>query len=253
MDRQPQMTAGEGALSYGRVLHAAQGMFRAHWARVAVVAMVLFVPPPVLAAALGGWRTSLEADPSLIGGLGWVAGLLLAIAIRLFGPVVYAGYLDEAVGREYFGGQRMRLPQVLRSLPWLRLLVADGMLVVATTIGLVLLVIPGIIVATLFGLVGPVIVQERHGLIDAFRRTYEISRRGWRMILVLVVGLVALEQVIHEVAHHLWHDEVLLLQITGSWALAVVVGGFVGLVEVVLATELMARHPRAGLGENDEA
>ncbi len=58
--------AGEGPLTYGRVLHQALGMFRRHYWRVALVALLLFVPPPLLAAALRGLRDSLEADPGLI-------------------------------------------------------------------------------------------------------------------------------------------------------------------------------------------
>lgn len=239
-----RLAAGEGTLTYDRVLRQAVGMFRIHWPRVAVVALVLFVPPPVLVALLDGLRRSLEADPGLIAGLGFVAGLLMVTAIRLFGPVVYAGYLDEAVGREYFHGERQRFRQVLRSLPWVRLVLADVVLIVGTMVGLALFVIPGVVFATLFALVGPVIVQERLGLVDGFRRTAELARHGWRMILVLVVGLIVLEHVLHEVAHELLHDDRLLIQVVAEWVVAAAVGGVVGLVEVALATELIARHPR---------
>ena len=99
------------------------------------------VPPALLASRPGGagavrpaaavgrfaarLRHSLEADPGLLRGLGFVIGLLMVTLIRLFGPVVYAGYLDEAVGHEYFRGHRLRFGAILRTLPWGRLLVAD--------------------------------------------------------------------------------------------------------------------------------
>jgi len=235
--------AGEGPLTYGRVLHEAWGMFRQHYLRVALVALVLFVPPPLLAALLEGLRDSLEADPGLIRGLGYLIGLLMVVTIRLFGPVVYAGYLDEAVGHEYFRGHRVQMRTVLRTLPWGRLVVADIILVVGAAIGLALFIVPGVIWLTLLALIGPVLVQERHGLVDGFRRTVELSLKAWPMILVLVVGLIAFEQIVHEVTHEAVHHSALWLQITVSWLVAALVGGIVGLVEVALATELMARHP----------
>lgn len=236
-------TLGEGPLTYGRILHEAGGMFRKHYLRVAVVALVLFVPPPLLVAMLEGWRETLEADPGLVRGAGFLISALTVVMIQLFGPVVYAGYLDEAVGHEYFHGGRKSLREVLRALPWVRLVVADVILVVGTTIGLALFVIPGLIWLTLFTLVGPVLVQEHHGVTDGFRRTYQLSRGAWKMIAVLVVGLLAVEAITHEFVHELFHHSSLWAQVLSSWAVAALVGGIVGLVEVALASELMARTP----------
>jgi hypothetical protein len=219
-------------------------MFREHYWRVALVALVLFVPPPLLATALRGMRDSLEADPGLIRGLGFVMGLLVVLVVRLFGPVVYAGYLDEAVGHEYFRGHRLGVRTILRTLPWGRLVVADLILIMGTIIGLSLFVLPGLIWLTLFTLVGPVIVQEHHGVIDGFRRTLQLSRGAWRMVLILVVALLVAEQVVHELAHQATHHSDLWVQVTASWLVAAVAGGIIGLVEVALATELMARSPQ---------
>lgn len=234
---------GEGPLTYGRVLREAWGMFRRHYWRVAVVALILFVPPPLLTALLSEVRTALEADPGLVRGLGYVLGLLLATAIRLLGPVVYAGYLDEAVGHEYFGGHLVRFRTVIRTLPWRRLVVADIILLGGTAIGLALFVVPGLIWLTFFTLVGPVIVREHHGVVDGFRRTFQLARTAWLMILVLVVGLLAFENVAHELLHQQFHHSSLWLQIGSSWLVSAFIGGLVGLVEVALATELMARSP----------
>ncbi len=103
---------------------------------------------------------------------------------------------------------------------------------------------PGLIWLTLFTLVGPVIVQEHHGVIDGFRRTLQLSRGAWRMVLILVVALLVAEQVVHELAHQATHHSDLWVQVTASWLVAAVAGGIIGLVEVALATELMARSPQ---------
>ena len=243
MNERSTYVAGEGPLTYRRVLHEAAGMFRRHYLRVALVALVLFVPPPLLAAALGGLRDSLEADPGLIRGLGYVTGFLAATLINLFGPVVYAGYLDEAVGHEYFRGHKVSFRTVIRTLPWFRLLVADLILIFGATIGFAAFILPGIIWVTLFALVGPVIVQERRGVIDGFGRTFHLSRKAWRMVLVLVVGFIAAEILIHEIVHELFHHSDFWLQVASSWLVSAVIGGMVGLIEVALATELIARDP----------
>lgn len=219
-------------------------MFRSHYRRVALVALIIFIPPQVLALALGAIRQSLESDPGLLRGLGYVVGLLIVTLVRLLGPVVYAGYLDEAVGQEYFRGRRRRFPDVLRMLPWGRLLAADLIVVLGATIGLALFVVPGLVWLTAVALVGPVIVQEGHGLSDGFRRTLQLSRDGWRMILLLVVTLLVVEALVHEGVHAAFHHSSIWLQLAASWAISAVVGGIVGLVEVALATELMARSPR---------
>lgn len=240
--------AGEGRLTYGRVLHQAWGMLRGHYRRVALVAMVLFVPPPLLAAALRGMRETLETEPGLGRTLGYVVGLLMVTLVQLAGPVVYAGYLDEAVGHEYFKGHRIHFSTVLRTLPWGRLVVADLILIIGATIGLALLVVPGLIWLTLFTLVGPVIVQEHRGLVDGFARTLQLARSAWPMILLLVVALLAIEHGLHEAIHQTLHHQDFWVEVAASWLVSAAVGGFVGLVEVALATELMARHPRQAAG-----
>lgn len=244
MNERRTYVAGEGPLTYRRVLHEAWGMLRVHYLRVALVALIIFVPPPVFAVWLGAFRESLEADPGLIRGLGFAIGLAIATLVRLAGPVVYAGYLDEAVGHEYFKGHRIRFGTVLRTLPWGRLVVADIILIVGAVVGLSLFVIPGLIWMTLFALVGPVIVQERHGVVSGFGRTFELSRQAWPQILLLVVVLILVELAIHEWVHQVFHHSGFWVEVFASWLVSAAVGGFVGLVEVALATELMVRNPR---------
>lgn len=237
--------AGEGELTYGLILRQALGMLRAEFGRVAIVALILFVPPPLLIVLLDGLRESLEVDRALIEGMGLLLGLLLVTMIRLFGPVVYAGYLEEAVGSEYFGGHKHRFRDVLSQLPWVRLVIAEVILVVGATIGLALFVIPGLIFTTMFVLVGPVIVQERLGVMAAFRRTYELSRPAWKMVLILVVLFIGVEHAVAEVFHELLHERSVIAQVGVEWIIASFLGGAVGLIEVALATELIARRPRA--------
>ena len=238
-DRRP----GASHLTPRRVLRHAAAMLRHGFWRVAGVAVLFFVPPALLAELLQEFAERIEpgSDPIMFAVL--AAGVLGVVILKLLGPVAYAGYLDEAVGHGYFHGSKRSVGDVIRSLPLGRLLVADVMLVVAVSLGLALLVIPGIVIATLFGLVGPVLVQERRGIIDGFRRTYRLSRPAWRLILLLVVIPVGLENVFEEFVLERAHEIHPALEIAAEWLLAVTVGAVVGLIEVAIATELMARMP----------
>jgi hypothetical protein len=110
-------------------------------------------------------------------------------------------------------------------------------------VGAALFVLPGIVALALFGIVGPVINVEGHGVLPAFRRSAQLVRPK----IALGLGLVALPLFLeHAIVHALeglaWERS----PIAASLALAtfgVVVASVVGLVVVTLAHELMSRAP----------
>ncbi len=218
-------------------------MLRQSFWRVAGVALVLFAVPAFLTAAVA---QALAGDGGLTGFAVPVAvvAFVTATLLRLFGPVVFAGFLDEAVGKEYLFGEHERFADVVRNLPWLRLIAADIVLTIGTAIGITLFVLPGLVFYALFGLIGPVLVQERLGLRPAFQRTLQLSRTAVPLILVLVVVPVAFEHVLHEVLVATLHDAGIGARVLVEWLVAVVIGATVGLIEVALAAELIARNPR---------
>jgi hypothetical protein len=222
-------------------------MLRQGFYRVGAVALIVFIPPALLAELAQEFAEDIEtgSDPVRVAILLGAIGLV--IVFKLLGPVAYAGYLDSAVGERYFHGHDRPVGEVIRSLPLLRLLVADLTLVLAVTGGLALLVVPGLLIGTLFGLVGPVIVQERRGVLDAFRRTARISRPAWRLILLLVVIPIGLESTVEEIVLERAHEIHPVAEVVAEWVLAVTVGAAVGLIEVAMATELMARTPGAAV------
>jgi hypothetical protein len=185
-------------------------MIRGHWTRIAGAAFVFFVP------------TS---------------------SFRFLGEVVFAGFLDMAVGDSWFRHEERTLRDVVRDLPWVPLVIVDVVVVTAAVIGLALFVVPGVIVYTFWGLAGPVVVQERHRWRDGLRRTYQISRPHWGLVLVLVVIPLGFE---HALAHAV-RDYVdqwgALATVGGEWFIAATMLGVIGVVDVALANELMARTP----------
>lgn len=211
--------------------------------RIAGAAFVVFVPPAGLTVLTAYLRTRTDSDVGtrhllMLGAL--VATLALA---RALGEVFFSGFLDLAVGDHRFRGYRPSTREVVRDLPWLRLIAADLLLTVLVALGALLLVLPGLVVYTVFGIVGPVLVQERRTVRGALRRSAGIARRSWPWILGLVVAPLALEHAVAEFVHHHTHGGGFWLVVVGEWLLGTVVLGTVGVVEVALATELMARVP----------
>ena len=84
----------------------------------------------------------------------------------LIGWVLYAG-LRLAGRADHFGRAELPVRKVLRELPYGRLIVADVVVTALVVVGIVLFVIPGLVVLTLFGIVGP-IIDERPGVLRGF-------------------------------------------------------------------------------------
>ena len=236
---------GTGPLTVRLVLRHALGMWRARSGRIAGAAFVFFVPPALLYVAGESLRDAYE-DSAGPGRLLLVVAIIAAAGFaRFLGAIVFAGFLDLAIGDDYFRGERRTLGEVLRGLPWAPLLIVDVVVNLSATIGLVLFVLPGIAVYTLWGLVGPVVVQERRRAWDALRRTVRISRPHWVMVLGLVVVPLGIEHALAELVRHLVEDDGVLVVVASEWVIAATILAAVGVLEVSLATELMARRPEA--------
>jgi hypothetical protein len=84
-------------------------------------------------------------------------------------------------------------PSVL-SAPWRHILPLFGILfltVIAVAVGIVLLVVPGILVALAFSVAAPVRVGEGRGVFGSFQRSRDLTR-GFRWRILLVFILIAL-------------------------------------------------------------
>ena len=82
-----------------------------------------------------------------------------------------------------------------------RTFAATSLLVMALILfGSVLFVIPGLIAATIYGLYGPVVIMEQHGVRGTLRRTRTLSRRALGTVLVITVIQFALPILIGKAA-----------------------------------------------------
>jgi hypothetical protein len=119
-------------------------------------------------------------------------GELTSSAVSILGAVFLSGFLCRVVGASEHDGEEVTLGQVVRTLPWFRLVVADLLVVVLVVMGLIALVIPGLAALTLFAIVGPVIEIEDWHVRAALRRSVHLVwPYFWWVALLATVPLAA--------------------------------------------------------------
>lgn len=228
-------------LSLRLIVRKALATARERFWAVMLPAVVLFVPLTVLDTYVEHFADEHTRDSSAAGALVAVFSLAGTSGL-LFGWVLYTGLLDTVVGAHQFGRPGEPLRRRLRTLPYLRLIGASIVLDMLVVIGSALFVVPGLLALTLFGIVGPVIVIERRGVVNAFIRSARISLPH----IVIAFGAIALpflaEQAIEDLMlivwpNNLWEGALVAIGLT------LCVGVSVSLIEVVFANELIARDP----------
>jgi hypothetical protein len=139
-------------------------------------ALLLFAPVAVLNALI------------LSGGS--VLALLLTSAIATIATFWYQGMVVEAA-RDILDGRRDHtIGSLFRSAtPFIVPLLGAGILAgIGVAIGLVLLILPGLYLLTIWAVIVPVIVIQRAGVFESFGRSRELVRgSGWQVFGVILV------------------------------------------------------------------
>ncbi len=124
---------GTGPLTARLVLRHARGMWRARGGRIPGAAFVFFVPPALLFFCSEALRDAYAESSGTGRWILLVALVALASVARFLGAIFFAGFLDLAIGDDYFRGESRTLRGVLRDLPWWPLLVVDVVVNVTAT------------------------------------------------------------------------------------------------------------------------
>jgi hypothetical protein len=125
-----------------------------------------------------------------------VAAVIVAVVVlagtELVGEILYSGIVTRTAVDDRTG-ERHSTGQIARTLPYGRLILADILVALAVTVGVLLLIVPGLVLLGWFGLVGPIIEVERPRLLASFRRSRELI--GHRFLraggLIIVAGLAS--------------------------------------------------------------
>ena len=183
-----------------------------------------------------------------------ILGQVAFSAVNVFGVTFLTGFFIRAVGAAGHALPEESTWQVLRTLPYRRLIGADLLVTLCTAVGFVFLILPGFVVFTLLALTGAAVKFEHRSGVGALRRSAHIVRRHFWTVLVLAsfplfLGDAITKTVEALVQHHL--ALYFLVRLVAEGTAAAVCGlmqselGY-RLLAVTRAQEEVARHVTAG-------
>ncbi len=172
-------------LDVGRTLSAVFETYRAQAAVLLPAAALVFaIPALITGLILSGGAITLT--------------LVLLLAISFIATFWYEGVVVQAVRDIRDGVRDLSIDGLFRSAaPVVGPLIGAGILAgLGIAVGFVLLIVPGLILLTIWALVVPVIVVERRGVIDSFKRSRELVRgNGWPVFGVVII-IIILQQIV---------------------------------------------------------
>jgi hypothetical protein len=143
---------------------------------------------------------------AVLAATGSVLAGLLGVLISLVARTLFTGMVVELVADVQDGRRDSSPGQLLRAAsPYIGPLILVGLVAaVAIVIGLFLVIVPGLILITIWSVAAPVIVLERPPGLGALARSRQlVSGNGWRVfgvILVLFVGVFLIAGILELVA-----------------------------------------------------
>jgi len=164
-------------LDTARVFERIFGIYRDQFTLLIPAALVVFVPVAIISGLI------------YAGDVG-ILGALIVAAIGTIATYWFQGMVVEAA-RDILDGRRDHsVGSLVRAVvPVLGPLIVAGILAgIAIGIGLLLLIVPGLFLLTIWAVLAPVIVIERKDAMSSFGRSRELVRgNGWQVFGVIVV------------------------------------------------------------------
>ena len=239
------MTSDARRSLLSRVLGEVWRLYRAHLPALLAAGLVIFVPVGLLDAVADSVFEDVEGG-SALETAGAAGGLLATVGLSLLGEILFAGFVAAVVISER-EGEHHSMADLVRSLPFGRLIGADLVYVLLVVAGLLLLVVPGLVALTWFALVAPAVKIEGLGIGAALRRSRALVRPRFWAVFALVVPLALVSDLMTDAvfsgAISAFGDT-----LPGEWAGSAVsellTAPFLGLTVVVLFFELRANPAR---------
>jgi hypothetical protein len=132
---------------------------------------------------------------------------ILAFVVIIVGTTLYTGMVVELVADVQDGRRDATVGQLLQAVtPVIGQLILVGILAgIGIVIGFILIIIPGLILITIWSVAAPVVVLERPGALKALGRSRELVRgNGWQVfgvIVVLVIGVRIVAAIIEAIGN----------------------------------------------------
>lgn len=173
------MEASGGRVDVGRVLGQTLETYRENFGPLVGGAAIIVG----LAAILVG---ILAATGSLI-------LVLIGVVISVIARFLYVGYVVKLVQDVRDGRRDSSMSELFSAaMPYIGTLFLFSILAgLAIGLGLLLLIVPGLILITIWSVAAPSIVVENRGVIEAFGRSRELVRgEGWSVFAVILLTLI---------------------------------------------------------------
>lgn len=230
--------SGAGAgLQVGPVLRRSWEVWRGSWG-LFLAAAAIVQTPVALAAVAAAWATDVDVSSSS----SWqyaVVALVVAVWATLGHHVVLA--IAERIEAANLAGRQPRRDCLLRELPWLRLALADAVVLVAVGAGIALFVVPGVVLAVLLAPTFVLLAMERGPVPSALRRSCQLVSGDFAATALLVGGAWALTQLagvalatLGEVVH-----QGVVVEVALQFAVNIVLGSLAAVVVVITTFELV--------------
>ncbi|HEV7363132.1 MAG TPA: hypothetical protein VGN71_01990 [Solirubrobacteraceae bacterium] len=174
-------------LDVGKVFSRIFEMYTSQASVYLPAAVILYLPLAIVTGAV-------------LTGTGGLLLFLLIIALGLVTGFVYQGLVVRSVQDLQDGQRDLSIGELFRSvLPVLGSLILVGIVGgFAEGIGFLLLIVPGVILVTIWAVVAPVIVIENRSF-DAFGRSYELTRGNFWQVLAVIVVLFVIQFIIQQI------------------------------------------------------
>ncbi|MGZ5335525.1 MAG: DUF7544 domain-containing protein [Solirubrobacterales bacterium] len=130
---------------------------------------------------------------ALLGSTGSLILVVIGSVIAFVAQFLYTGYVVKLVQDVRDGRRDSGVGELFSAAaPYIPTLILNGILAgIAIAIGFVLLIVPGLILITIWAVVSPSIVVENRGVIEAFGRSRELVRdNGWNVFGVIVIAFL---------------------------------------------------------------
>jgi hypothetical protein len=212
-------------------------VYRRHWKFLIPLSLVVLMPQAVADAVFTDVQiTEVKSLDDVL----TLASVPIAVAINLGGEALYAGIVAAAVVEWLRGNELRDVPGAARSIAYGRLIAVDLILALATTVGLVLLIVPGILVFTYLA-VSPALIELNGVTVRESLRSSPRLVRGnfWRVLgftLLVLLGAELFAALLESPIHGV-HGEVFF-----HLLIEAVIEPFQGLTTVFLALALLGLH-----------
>ncbi len=226
-------------ISFRAVAHQVLAVYRRHWRFLIPAAIVILLPQAIIDGFLDGLE--IEGVHSFRDAA-TLTVIPLTLAVGLGGEALYAGITAAAVVEWRAGHPIPKLSVLIASLPMGRLIADDLLLSFGTALGLLLLVIPGLVFLTYFGIAPAVLKIEHLGIRKSFRRSRQLVRGQFWRVATVIVSLTILTEGAMQAATYPFHDEGHRLVSVVDLVVEGALEPFQGLAIVVVALLLIERR-----------